>query len=149
MFAPIHWNRARGRKLRELYEYHYPFDDIEHLHDNGVVRPFEIQRLSAMEGSHNQLVHRVRRVLFSGSGQPDRVLSIFSRPAEDHPGSNHFAGFLHFLGRLSTRKFEMELYRRVCSYPWRGLLCIQEMVARNRLDSIMPSRCPSPSPVAD
>ena len=109
-----------------------------------MVRPFEIQRVALMEGSHNQLVYRVRRVLFPGSGQSDRALPFFGRPAKDHSGSHHVGGLLRILSRLSPREFEVELYRRILADSRGGLFCIQEVVRRllrfARNDDALPVR---------
>ena len=66
-----------------------------------------------MEGYRCQLDDRVRRVLFSGAGEPHRILPIHYGAVENHSRSHNARRVFRFFRDLPARAVSMELQRRV------------------------------------
>src|ERR1700747_1963254 len=63
-----------------------------------------------------------------GAGQPDRLVRIQHRAAQDHSGSDYPLGVLGFLDHLSRRTDEMELPGRVCLHYPGGVFHLTQVV---------------------
>jgi hypothetical protein len=66
-----------------------------------------------MDGDRRELGDRVRGILFSGAGESDRPLSVFSGAVEDDPGGHHAGGVLRVFGLVSEGAAEVELSGRL------------------------------------
>ena len=82
--------------------------DFQYFYDICLVRPFKIQGHRALEGGCDQLADCFFLILFSGAGQPHRVLPVYDGPVENDSGNHHADGFLFFFGVLSRRIPEVE-----------------------------------------
>ena len=101
---------------------------VQRFYDVCMVRAFEVQGFRFVEGDCGELVDRVRGVLFSGAGEPNRFLPLYDGAAEDHSGSHYPYGFLRFLRALSEGGDPVELCRGLPFDGWRRLFCVQKMV---------------------
>ena len=59
---------------------------------------------------------------FQVARKPDRVLSIFPGPTQDHPGSHHADRLFDFFRHIPATAVPMERCGRVCVYRRRGIL---------------------------
>jgi len=84
-----------------------------------------------VEGNPHQLVHSLLRILFPGSGQSHRTLSILCGAIENHSGSDNANCVCGFLDFLLERRLAMELCRCFYDDHWRSLLYVQRMVGQN------------------
>ena len=84
----------------------------------------EIPRVSAVDGDRRELVDRIRGILFSGAGKPDRVLPIFPCPAQDDPGSHHADRLFDFFRHIPATAVPMELCGRICVYRGRCIFYV-------------------------
>ena len=69
---------------------------LQHLHDIRMVRPLEIQGITALDRHPGKLDDRVCRVLLSGARESNRLVSILSSAAEDYSRSHHACRVLRF-----------------------------------------------------
>jgi len=86
-----------------------------------VVWPLEIPGIAAVESHRGQLDDCLRGVLFSGAGEPHRIVSIFDGAAEDHSRGHYPVGVFGFFRALSERTVSVELRRRFHVPRWRSL----------------------------
>src|SRR4030095_14719937 len=103
---------------------HTSSDNLEHLHDVCLVWTLEIQRVAPLEGHYGQLADCFRGVLLSGSGEPDRLLSILHGAVKDHSGGDHVKFVRRLLGNVSRRIVEVESRRCVSLHYRRGLFYV-------------------------
>ena len=75
-----------------------------------------------MDSRRRELDDRLRRILLSGAGESNRLVSVFNGPVEDNPGSHYFGGFLNILGDVPERSVPVELRGCVWVHCRRGLL---------------------------
>ena len=78
--------------MGDHYEDRYAFDRFECVHDLRLVWPSAIQGLFSLEGNSRKLAYRICRILFSGTGKPDRTLPVFRRAAQDNPRGDNACG---------------------------------------------------------
>jgi len=67
-------------------------------------------------------------ILFPGSREPHRLLSIPCRPTEDDPGNHYSLDLSGFLRGVPRRQIQVELRRRFCFYRDCRILCLSQMV---------------------
>ena len=77
-----------------------------------------------MDSRRRELDDRLRRILLSGAGESNRLVSVFNGPVEDNPGSHYFGGFLNILGYVPERSVQMELRGGFWFHRGRGLLYV-------------------------
>src|SRR2546426_6644699 len=114
-------------------------DHFQHLHDLRMVWASEIQGPRLVGGDSGELADRVPGILFSGAGQSHREQSgVYRGAIEDHPGGDHAGGVLFFLGSLSERAAEVELYGGIWTGGGGGVFRFLPMV--NVLEKSQPRR---------
>ena len=101
-------------KLKGDYADHPSVDHLEHLHDDRLVWPPQVQGLAPLDRYSRQLRDCVCRGLFPGAGESHRPLPIQRCPIENHLGSDYPGRVLHLLGGLSEGRVEMELSGWFC-----------------------------------
>src|SRR5258706_9538087 len=77
-------------------------DPLQHLHDVRLVWPSEVSPRTAVQGHRYQLDNRLCGVLFSGAGQPHRILRVHDGAVEDHTGGHHPNRVFDLLRSIST-----------------------------------------------
>ena len=112
--------------LREDYsienENDNPAYGFECVHDICLVWAPQIQRIAALDSSPRQFDDRLSRILFSGSGEPHWLVSIFDGSVENDPGSDHARRVFDFFRYLFARAIPMELRHRVRTHRLRCFL---------------------------
>jgi len=75
-----------------------------------------VQGISALDCDRPELDDRFCGILFSGAGEPDRLLSVFHGATENDPGSRYADRVLDFFGDVPSRTVPVELHRCVWIY---------------------------------
>src|SRR4029079_6292260 len=93
-----------------------PAHRLEYLHDICLVWAPAFSRIAALDCGCRELDDCVSGVLLSGTGEPDWVVSIYDRAAQDHPGSDYAGRVRYFLGYVSPGILPVELPCRVWAH---------------------------------
>ena len=89
-----------------------------------MVRPPEIQGITALDRHPGKLDDCVCRVLLSSARESNRLVSILSSAAENDSGSDHVSRVFGFFRHVSARAVSMELRRCLCVHRRGGILYV-------------------------
>src|ERR1700683_5221792 len=98
--------------------------DLKYIHDLRVVRALEAQIRADRRGHRDQLADRLRRILFSSSGQSNRLWALHRLSIEGHSGVRHAGGVRRLRILLFGRTDSLELRGLISVYLGRGGVCL-------------------------
>jgi hypothetical protein len=125
-------------------------DDLEPIHELGLVWPSEIQGSATLDCDPGELGCRVLRISLPGSGESPRLRPVERAATEGLARMHHARGLLATGGSTFSFAGEMEPHRLLRLHRWGGLLRIPILAVlsgRERRSRLFPRPDPQQSDV--